>query len=66
MQKGDILLSVNGTSLLDLPHTEAVRVLKESANARSLTLRVIEGDLDPDNEMHGYIPSWLTWLSLPR
>ncbi|XP_071476622.1 ligand of Numb protein X 2-like [Diadema antillarum] len=66
LKKGDILLSVNGTSLLDLPHTEAVKVLKESANARSLTLRVIEGDSDPDNETHGYIPSWLTWLSLPN
>nr|XP_054757884.1 ligand of Numb protein X 2-like [Lytechinus pictus] len=66
LKKGDILLSVNGTSLLDLPHTEAVKVLKESANARSLTLSVIEGDTDPDNETHGYIPSWLTWLSLPQ
>nr|XP_054757881.1 ligand of Numb protein X 2-like [Lytechinus pictus] len=66
LKKGDILLSVNGTSLLDLPHTEAVKVLKESANARSLTLSVIEGDTDPDNETNGYIPSWLTWLSLPQ
>lgn len=62
---GDIILSVNGTDLTDLRHTDAVKVLKASANAKSLSFRIIEAD---ENESEGaarYAPSWLTWLALP-
>ena len=64
MQKGDIILTVNGTSLWSLSHTDAVSVLKANTNSKTIALKVVEGDRGLDGSTR-YAPSWLTWLTLP-
>ncbi|XP_071956038.1 ligand of Numb protein X 2-like [Antedon mediterranea] len=63
VKKGDILLAVNDTSLLNLTHPQAVSALK-SAQGASITLSIIEGQ-EPNPPIR-FSPSWLTWLSLPE
>ncbi|PIK39880.1 putative proton-coupled folate transporter [Apostichopus japonicus] len=62
---GDIILSVSGTDLTDLRHTDAVKVLKASASAKSISFRIIEADENEGVTGVRYAPSWLTWLALP-
>ena len=64
-QKGDIILTVNGTSLWNMSHTDAVNNLKANANSKAITLKVLEGDRALDGSTR-YSPSWLTWLTLPQ
>ena len=64
-QKGDVLLAVNGTSLLGLSHPEAVAQVKANTGSRVVTLRVVEAPetcVGPGN----FVPSWLYWQQLPR
>ncbi|KAJ9576649.1 hypothetical protein L9F63_025453, partial [Diploptera punctata] len=63
--KGDILLNVNGTSLMGLTHTQAVATLKATVEKTQVTLGVLEG---PETSLgsHNFIPSWLYWQKLPR
>lgn len=63
--KGDILLSVNGTSLMGLTHTQAVATLKATVENTHVSLGVLEG---PETSLGSYnfIPSWLYWQKLPR
>ncbi|RXG55468.1 E3 ubiquitin-protein ligase LNX [Armadillidium vulgare] len=65
VKKGDILLSVNGHSLLGLTHTQSVALLKATAELAGVTLSVLEG-----SETHAgpanFVPSWLYWQRLPR
>lgn len=65
IKKGDILLSVNGTSLLGISHSEAVAELKVTANQTSVSLGVIEGP-ETSSAPGNFIPSWMYWQSLPR
>ncbi|XP_038052904.1 ligand of Numb protein X 2-like [Patiria miniata] len=65
LKKGDIILTVNGTSLWNLSHTDAVSVLKANANSKAIVLKVLEGDRALDGSTR-YSPSWLTWLTLPQ
>ncbi|XP_059489261.1 ligand of Numb protein X 2-like [Neocloeon triangulifer] len=63
--KGDILLSVNGTSLLGLTHSQAVATLKSTVERSVVSLGLLEG---PETSVgsHNFIPSWLYWQKLPR
>jgi ligand of Numb protein X 1/2 len=65
LQKGDILLSVNGTSLLGLTHAQAVATLKSTVERSMVGLGLLEG---PETSVgsHNFIPSWLYWQKLPR
>ncbi|XP_071796027.1 ligand of Numb protein X 2-like [Asterias amurensis] len=65
LKKGDIILTVNGTSLWNMSHTDAVNNLKANANSKAITLKVLEGDRALDGSTR-YSPSWLTWLTLPQ
>ena len=65
LQKGDVLLSVNGQSLLGLTHSVAVGLLKATAELAGVTLSLLEGpetSFGPCN----FVPSWLYWQKLPR
>ncbi|KDR23920.1 Ligand of Numb protein X 2 [Zootermopsis nevadensis] len=63
--KGDILLNVNGTSLMGLTHTQAVATLKATVENTQVSLGVLEG---PETSLGSlnFIPSWLYWQKLPR
>lgn len=64
-QKGDVLLSVNGQSLLGLTHGQAVALLKATAELAGVTLSLLEG---PETSLGtaNFVPSWLYWQKLPR
>lgn len=65
VKKGDVLLSVNGQSLLGLTHGQAVGLLKATAELAGVTLSLLDGPetfLGPSN----FVPSWLYWQKLPR
>ena len=64
LQRGDVLLQINGRSLLDLTHTDAVGVLKASAEGRTVTLKVLEGPESCDG-VSNFTPSWKFWLAMP-
>lgn len=65
LKKGDVLLSVNGTSLLGISHSEAVAALKAAASAVSLTLGIIEGP-ETCTGPEIFTPTWMYWHKLPR
>lgn len=65
IMKGDILLNVNGTSLLGLTHTQAVAILKATVEKREVTLEVLEGPETSAGSLN-FIPSWVYWQKLPR
>lgn len=65
LKKGDVIISVNGTSLLGITHNEAVSILKAIMASTSITLGIIEGPeitlgQDP------FFPTWIFWHKLPR
>ncbi|KAK3853339.1 hypothetical protein Pcinc_040121, partial [Petrolisthes cinctipes] len=65
IKKGDVVLSVNGQSLLGLTHGQAVALLKATAELGGVTLVLLEG---PESEggAGNFVPSWLYWQKLPR
>ncbi|GLH08152.1 Protein lap4 [Gryllus bimaculatus] len=63
--KGDILLNVNGTSLMGLTHTQAVATLKATVEKTQVFLGVLEGPETSTGSLN-FIPSWLYWQKLPR
>nr|CFW94234.1 Eka-INAD3 protein [Euperipatoides kanangrensis] len=65
INKGDLLLSVNGRSLLGLTHQEAVATLKEvAAESTLVSLKIIENpELYTDPSV--FNPIWTYWLSIP-
>ncbi|ELU01632.1 hypothetical protein CAPTEDRAFT_122699, partial [Capitella teleta] len=63
-QKGDVLVSINGHSLLELTHAQAVRILKMAAEDKSVALKVLEGPESSDG-IANFTPSWKFWLSMP-
>ena len=64
LQKGDVIISINTQSVLDLRHTEAVAVLKQASQSRNVTLAIIEGSETSDG-IANFSPSWRFWLSMP-
>ncbi|XP_045605612.1 ligand of Numb protein X 2 [Procambarus clarkii] len=65
IKKGDVLLSVNGQSLLGLTHGQAVALLKATAELIGVTLSLLDG---PETSVGSanFVPSWLYWQKLPR
>lgn len=64
-QKGDILIGVNGSSLVGLSHSQAVATLKATVETTRVEMAVVEG---PETSLgaFNFIPSWLYWQKLPR
>ena len=64
-QKGDILLSVDGTSLCGLTHSQAVATLKATINLDQVVLGVMDG---PETSFgaSNFVPSWMYWQKIPR
>ena len=64
-QKGDVVLSVNGQSLVGLTHGQAVALLKATAELAGVTLSLLDG---PETSIGSanFVPSWLFWQKLPR
>ena len=64
-QKGDILLSVNGTSLCGLTHSQAVATLKATINLDQVVLGIMDG---PETSFgaSNFVPSWMYWQKIPR
>jgi hypothetical protein len=56
-QKGDLLLSVDGTSLCGLTHSQAVATLKATINLDQVVLGVMDG---PETSFgaSNFVPSW--------
>lgn len=65
VKKGDIILSVNGRSLLGLSHADAVAALKATAELPGVTLSVLDGPETAASGPTKFIPSWLYWQQLP-
>ncbi|XP_078601084.1 ligand of Numb protein X 2-like isoform X3 [Branchiostoma floridae x Branchiostoma japonicum] len=78
LRKGDILVSINGTTLVGLTHEEAVGVLRASALSQCILLRAMapardgdsdeeeEDDFDEEDPTTGKTPSWIMWMRLPE
>ncbi|KAA0199971.1 hypothetical protein HAZT_HAZT001358 [Hyalella azteca] len=67
VKKGDVLLAVNGLSLLGLTHSQAVAQLKATASLNSVTLLLLEGpETCSAGNTANFVPSWLYWQKLPR
>lgn len=64
-QKGDVLLVINGHSLINLTHAEAVKVLKSCAESKTLTVNLLEGPETCDG-INNFTPTWKYWLSMPK
>ncbi|CAB4058306.1 LNX1_2 [Lepeophtheirus salmonis] len=65
MKKGDILLTVNETSLYGLTHSQAVSTLKATINLSQVSLGILDG---PETSFgaSNFIPSWMYWQKMPR
>ncbi|CAI2726900.1 unnamed protein product [Schistosoma spindalis] len=65
IQRGDILLEVNGIGLVGLTHHEAVEVLRRISSMQThIQLRVITAPETSDGP-ENFMPSWTYWLRLP-
>ncbi|CAG5128988.1 unnamed protein product, partial [Candidula unifasciata] len=65
LKKGDILLSINTTSLLNLTHLESVKQIRTNSEVKVLTLRVIDSRETSQGD-HNFTPSWIYWLQMPQ
>ncbi|KAK6191471.1 hypothetical protein SNE40_003152 [Patella caerulea] len=65
LKRGDIILHVNGTSLLGQSHNEAVKQLKINADTNLLTLQIVDGAETSDGPGN-FTPTWLYWLKVPK
>lgn len=65
LQKGDILLSINGKSLLGLTHNQAVSLVKQNTEANVICLKIIEGS-ETSYGQGNFTPTWLFWQKVPR
>jgi hypothetical protein len=59
-QKGDILLSINGVSLLNKSHMEAIQLIKSVMGSPSVRLELIQGEGTKDPS--GLSPDWEKWI----
>ncbi|KAG0722021.1 Ligand of Numb protein X 2 [Chionoecetes opilio] len=65
VKKGDVVLSVNGQSLVGLTHGQAVALLKATAELAGVTLSLLDGP-ETSQGSANFVPSWLFWQKLPR
>jgi len=65
LKKGDILLSVDDTSLCRLTHSQAVATLKATINHGQVVLGIMDGP-ETSYGASNFIPSWMYWQKLPR
>ncbi|XP_060078546.1 E3 ubiquitin-protein ligase LNX-like [Ylistrum balloti] len=65
IKKGDILLSINGSSLLGLTHNEAVSLVKMNTDNKVVCLKIINGPETSHNQGN-FTPTWLFWQQMPR
>lgn len=65
LKKGDLLLSVDGTSLCGLTHSQAVATLKATINLDQVVLGVMDGP-ETSYGASNFVPSWMYWQKLPR
>jgi len=65
LKKGDILLSVDGTSLCGLTHSQAVATLKATINLDQVVLGIMEGP-ETSYGASNFVPSWMYWQKIPR
>ncbi|KAH9519138.1 E3 ubiquitin-protein ligase LNX [Bulinus truncatus] len=65
LKKGDVLVSINSTSLLNLTHLESVKQIRQSSEVKVLTLRVIDCRETSQGD-HNFTPSWIYWLQMPQ
>jgi len=68
VQRGDVLLSVNDVSLINLTHNEAVQSLKSSSTQPRRVLQVLQIGQPSTSAAIGTVnfrPMWTYWLSLP-
>ena len=63
-QVGDLLMSVNSTSLLGLSHKESIRAIRQNSDTSVVTLRICEC-LELSQGTHNFVPSWIYWLQTP-
>ncbi|XP_052799031.1 ligand of Numb protein X 2-like [Mya arenaria] len=65
VQRGDVLMAVNGASLMGLSHPEAVARIKANTSSNVVTLRIVEA---PETCIGSgnFVPSWLFWQQLPN
>ncbi|XP_065191137.1 ligand of Numb protein X 2-like [Sycon ciliatum] len=61
MQRGDILLSIRGTSLAGRSHQEAVALLKSASFSDSVRFHLIQGD--PNTPGAGLSLHWPLWVT---
>ncbi|CAL1533723.1 unnamed protein product [Lymnaea stagnalis] len=65
LKKGDVLISINSTSLLSLTHLESVKQIRQNSEVKVLTLRVIDSRETTQGD-HNFTPSWIYWLQMPQ
>lgn len=61
LQKGDIILSINGVSLLGKSHAEAIQVIKSAVPLSVVRIELIQGEETVENG--GLSPDWCKWLA---
>ena len=59
-QKGDLLVNVNGVSLLNKTHSEAIQLIKSVMSSSSVRLDLIQGE--GSRESGGLSPDWEKWV----
>ncbi|VEL21053.1 unnamed protein product [Protopolystoma xenopodis] len=65
LRKGDILLSVNGRSLIGLQHGDAVELLRNATtNQNRVEITVLAGS-ETSLGAANFLPSWNYWLQVP-
>ena len=60
LQKGDLLLNINGVSLLNKTHSEAIHLIKSVMSSSSVRLDLIQGE--ESRESGGLSPDWEKWV----
>ena len=66
LQRGDILLQVNGESLVGRSHLEAVQIMKQCSKHSTVELSVLHVLPDISNYMPAFTPTWKYWITLPK
>lgn len=59
-QKGDLILNINGASLLNKTHSEAIQLIKSVMGSSSVRLDLIQGE--GSRESGGLSPDWEKWI----
>ena len=61
LQRGDIIMSINGTSLTNKTHNEAVEIMKSLSTTNIVRLELIQGE-ELFEEEGGVSPDWKIWM----